>query len=190
MSKQRSIETDIFGLVIRPDKINSKSKGDNNERECCIPLGEWTGEPFCRVPSSGGRRWKDTANVCGDVVCETSSFDFCFTIETKHYKKMAMPRKLRSNSTVFKHWFQCKADAERANREVMLLLRQNGMPKQEYLLYVTKIIGDILIANYGLKIKSEGQYKKDGFDFSISGFSSSEFFTLVPYEKLYSMVKT
>ena len=62
----RRVDTDLFGA--KEQSINSKVKGNNNELKAAKWLTKWTGCPFTRTPSSGGLRWKNTANVCGDVV--------------------------------------------------------------------------------------------------------------------------
>lgn len=132
----RSIETDIFGLPIQEGGINSKAKGDKNELVTAVFLLRWTGEKFARVPRSGGLRWKNSKRVCGDLVCENDDFEFAFSIETKHLKKLSLRGRFGARSAVITIWEQCLYDAERSGRAPMLLLRENGMPKGQYVVYV------------------------------------------------------
>lgn len=132
---KRTIETDIFGYKVAENPINSKRKGDTNERVAAKWLTEWTGVPFTRVPSSGGLRWKNSANVCGDLVCEDDNFEFPFAVETKHLKSIPMPETLRSNSIIFTILEQAKRDADRAGKKPMMILRQNGMPAGKFMIF-------------------------------------------------------
>lgn len=125
----------VFG-VKRKRGINSKQKGNANERECAKWLTKWVGKKFSRVPQSGGARWENSPFMCGDIVCEDIEYDFPFTIETKHLKTIPTKGKLRSNSRVFTIWKQAKADAERADKKPMLILRKDGMPKQSYIVFI------------------------------------------------------
>ena len=146
--KSRTIETDIFGLPVSQDKkINSKRKGDLNERTVAKWLEEWTGVKFTRVPRSGGLRWQATANVCGDLVCEDSSFGFPFTIETKHLANITMGGVLRKKSKVFTVYEQCKSDCARSGRLPMLILRRNGMPQGEWIIFFEEQVANILMEN-------------------------------------------
>lgn len=141
---KRTIETDLFGHFVVENPINSKKKGDKNERIAAKWLTEWTGTPFTRVPSSGGLRWKNASNVCGDLVCEDESFVFPFAVETKHLKSLVMPKYLRSNSKVFSIYDQAKLDADRAGKHPMMLLRQNGMPSGEFMVFFNKELQELL----------------------------------------------
>lgn len=135
MAKRRTIETDIFGIEVKPtSRIDSRAKGVRNENRAAKVLEQWTGVPFTRVPRSGGLRWRDTANVCGDLVCEVQDFDFPFSIETKHLKKVTFieNRPLRSNSLFFTIWEQATEGAERAGKTPLAMIRENGMPKDTY----------------------------------------------------------
>ena len=96
MSKRqlRTIETDIFGYQVAENPINSKKKGDTNERAAASWLHKWTRELFIRTPSSGGRRLENASNFCGDVVCENEDFNFPFVVETKHRKDITFSKVL------------------------------------------------------------------------------------------------
>ena len=165
-----SLEDDIFGWGDKPDRINSKKKGDKNELEVSKWLEKWTGVPFTRVPSSGGLRWKNTANVCGDVVCEDEDFNFPFSVETKHLKNIRFSKKLRVNSKIRSIYDQCKIDADRANRMPMLILRENGMPKGTYIIY------------FDFKLKSIECISKGSFEgFNLYGYESSTILSMIEF---------
>lgn len=133
--KRRTIAHDIFGEPeVQP--INQKQKGNTNEREAAAWLKEWTGKPFVRTPSSGGMRLLSAKNFCGDVVCADDTYHFCFSVETKHLKDLHVTKVLRANSEIYTIWQQAVADAHRASKHPMLLLRQNGMPKRTYYCFV------------------------------------------------------
>lgn len=131
----RTIETDIFGNTVR-DKVDSKAKGDNNERVASRFIGGWTGEKFSRVPRSGGLHWKNASNMCGDIACENEDFNFLFTIETKHYADFADPildgRELPNRNKLTTFWKQAVSDADRAGKLPMVLARKNGMEAGTY----------------------------------------------------------
>ena len=99
------IDTTLFGTVHRTKKINSKIKGNRSELVVTKLLTEWTGHEFVRVPQSGGLRWKDRSDICGDVINNDRDFDFPFSIEAKSYKNVGlaseMPQELRKNSVIY-----------------------------------------------------------------------------------------
>jgi hypothetical protein len=128
-----SLFDEIFG---KPSSgINSKVKGNRNELILSKSLQEWTGVEFVRVPMSGGLRWKNLENICGDVICTDKEFHFPFIIETKHWKTYTTSERLRKNSVIYSIWRQVKSDADRhlnATNEIkvpLLFIRKNGMPK-------------------------------------------------------------
>ena len=134
--EQRTIEHDLFGKPRRKKTINQKKKGNANELVACKVMEEWVGEPFARVPSSGGLRWKEFEGVCGDIVCENKKVKFPFSVETKHLQQVTVAYKLRENSLIYGKWKQAVRDAIRAKKEPMLLIRSNGMDKGRFYLFV------------------------------------------------------
>lgn len=136
----KSIEEDLFGGR-KKQPINQKQKGNRNELVVAKLLSEWTGSEFTRVPMSGGLRWKNAVNICGDVVSTDPSFDFPFSVETKHIKYLGIDWKdlnqgyqLRKNSVLYRYFEQASRDAERAGKKPLLIIRQNDMPEKEYFL--------------------------------------------------------
>lgn len=176
----RSIETDLFGYKVGQDLINSKKKGDNNERQATKWLYLWTGERFIRTPSSGGRRLENASNFCGDVVCENENFNFLFAVETKHLKKITFDPILRNNSAIFTIWEQARRDADRAGKLPMLMLRENGMSIGSYILFFSQQFYEG-IKHQGLNVVSKG-INKDGE--RIYGFTSEEVLEKINYKKL------
>ncbi len=142
--KIRTIETDVFGYEVQENPINSKKKGDKNERTAAKWLSEWTGVPFTRVPRSGGLRWKNTANVCGDVVCEDQDFKFPFVVETKHLKRITFTKYLRGNSRIYSIFEQVKEDAQRADKLPLMILRKDGMPAGTYVVFFTFTLSGVV----------------------------------------------
>lgn len=142
-ARKRTIVSDIFGQPIE-QPINQKLKGNRNELTAAKFLHKWTGVDFVRTPSSGGRRLKNAKNFCGDVVCCDDDYYFPFTVETKHLGQITVTKTLRSNSEVFTIWRQAEADAVRASKEPMLLLRSNGMPAGTFHCFIRKVIADLL----------------------------------------------
>lgn len=110
--------------------INSKKKGNRNERKLTKLWSTWTGWEFNRVPASGGLRWKKTDNISGDIICtEPGIYNFKFSIECKSYNKLDFDNLLNGNkkSKIREFWEQAKADGKRANKVPILLMRCNGM---------------------------------------------------------------
>lgn len=157
------IYEEIFGVSKRKKGINSKKKGDHNEREVAKWLKQWSGKEFHRVPASGGLRWKDMVETVGDLVCET---DFPFVVETKHLKKVLALNKsglLRSNSKIFRIWYQCLDEAKRSGKIPILILRENGMKKNTFW-----IVFSSLIFNEGKAGWTMPHYRGFSEEFSLS----------------------
>lgn len=136
----RSVGDDIFGS--RTQSINQKRKGNTNERVAAKWLEKWTGKKFARVPSSGGLRWANNSSVCGDVVCEDETFDFPFAVETKALKTFALREIMSGRNMIKTLWKQAQRDALRAGKEPLLMLRKNGMPAGEYVVFMSARAAD------------------------------------------------
>jgi hypothetical protein len=155
-----NIADEIFGHSSRKRKINSKRKGNNNERLACVLLQDWTGYPFARVPSSGGLRWKNMASVVGDLVCTDEDVRFSFVVETKFLAQI-FTGKSSEVTTVLKVWAQAEQDCMRTKSKVpLLLLRDNGMQTGAY--YV--IFSDDTLKKIGDHVEPVTSYvrEKDG----------------------------
>lgn len=182
--RTRSIETDIFGYPVGQVMINSKNKGDSNERQATKWLYLWTGVRFIRTPSSGGRRLENASNFCGDVVCEDETFNFIFAVETKHLKKITFDPILRSNSAIFTIWEQAKRDADRAGKLPMLMLRENGRSIGSYMIYFSQSVHE-KVKRTGAVVVSKGVNKDGG---RIYGYTSDDLLEKISYEKLGSLI--
>lgn len=110
-------------------KINSRSKGNKNERELAKLFKAWTKKEFARTPSSGGLQWK-SSNSKGDIVCTTEGHYFPFCIEAKNYKDINFEHLLYlPKPKILEFWAQAERDANKANKIPLLFMRYNGMPK-------------------------------------------------------------
>lgn len=179
----RTIETDIFGHTVM-DKVNSKTKGDNNERVAAKFISEWAGEKFSRVPRSGGLHWKNASNMCGDIACENEDFNFVFTIETKHYKYFASPKLdggiLPKRNKLESFWRQSVGDAERAKKLPMVLARKNDMKAGSFFVLIDLdlffeycIWFNTILPNHSIGIYDDRHYVV---------FNSTDLITHFPYE--------
>jgi hypothetical protein len=167
------IDTILFGTIHRPKKINSKVKGNRNELTLTKLLTDWTGSEFVRVPLSGGLRWSNRVNICGDVISVDPTFAFPFSVETKHVKNLGInllnnTRALRTNSVIFTYFSQCERDAKAANKIPMLIVRENGMKAGSYYVCLSLQFEHVLkMSNYIQPVFTGGL---------LCGFDSEEFF--------------
>lgn len=184
--KQRTLETDVFGLPVNTISINSKNKGNSNERACAKYLSEWVGVKFVRVPMSGGLRRDDTDKTVGDIIPDTTdkTFYFPFTVETKHLKSIAHQRILRSSSAIFKIWEQPHSDSLRSGKLPMALLRSNHMPAGEYYLILDAAQGGSIMALNTPILFSGSNHK-----FSLIGFKLSDVKKHTPYNLFAKQVR-
>ena len=182
-----TIEHDIFSTRPRKQGINSKRKGDNNERDLAKYLTKWTGYQFERVPSSGGLGWKDSVQTIGDVVCTTPNIRVPFTFETKALKKLGLNSPiLRANSCIFKHWHQCHREGQQANRIPLFIVRERGMKKNTWWVFMDYKIFDLINLNvcsrrYRISHHFVGQHKD--LNTTLVGVHSDDFKT-IDYKKL------
>jgi len=108
-------------------RINSKRKGNRNERRACRFMEEWTGKEFIRVANSGGIH-NEAIWLAGDIVPVDIEFmkEFDTVIETKHLKYLGNLEGTRSNSIIPNIMKQAEADMVRVGASNCLgLLRQN-----------------------------------------------------------------
>jgi hypothetical protein len=173
------IDTQLFGTVHRPKKINSKVKGNRNELAVTKLLSDWTGHEFTRVPRSGGLRWKNRMDICGDVINVDQTFHFPFSVEAKSYKNLGLPDKypheLRKNSIIYTFFDQCKKDAEAVDKIPLLIVRENQMPKDQHYIFLALSLDQLM------KI---GNYIEPSYCGELEGFDSKEFFQKVSVETL------
>jgi Holliday junction resolvase len=161
--------------------INSKTKGNCNERAAAQVLTEWTGHEFVRVPQSGGLGWDNKQDVCGDLISTDKDFDCFLSIETKHYRSLGLKKSiqlLRENSVVYRFMEQCKRDAKTAGKKPFLMLRENGMKSGTWYIFLPVSFSEHLkFINY-LPIRYSNR------DNTIIGFNSEIFFEKISYKLL------
>ena len=137
-------------------RINSRTKGSKNERDIAKWWKSWTGFEFTRTPSSGGLRWKKTDNISADIVCsdDKHSRRFPFSIECKSYKDINFEHVLLGNKKckILEFWHQATHDAVRSHKIPILMMRYNGMPKEEYFFAVDKELGELITKDYEGKL--------------------------------------
>ena len=119
--------------------INSKKKGNRNERNLSKLWVEWTGWEFNRVPQSGGLRWKKSDNISGDIICTEPGVNFKFSIEAKNHKELDFSNLLNGNKKckILSFWDQVKTDSIRANKIPILFMRSNGMKANMHFVGIT-----------------------------------------------------
>jgi len=184
-----NVEEELFGIKKRTQAINSKRKGNVNEAKLTKILLDWTGHEFARVPRSGGLRWKNRMDICGDVINVDPEFDFPFSVETKHVANLGLHadhHELRSNSVVYKYWDQCQRDAKTVNKTPMLLIRQNGMMEGSYYLFME-------LDNFQIEklsgITNPNFTSSWGHTPKLSGYWSPAFFKRIDYETFKKIMK-
>jgi hypothetical protein len=168
------VKEDLFGGGYQ-QPINQKQKGNKNELHVCKLLAAWTGSEFVRIPRSGGLRWQNVMNICGDVLSTDPSFDFPYVIETKDLTKLHITFELRKNSLIYTIWEQVKRDSLRAERLPILMLRKTGdRPRDKYTIYLETVPGIL-----SLMIDNEVRIVSMGDD--IFGVNSINLFKNVDY---------
>jgi len=151
---QRTIEHDLFGGSPKEEGINSQKKGSKNELAAANWCGLWFGGTFHRVPRSGGLHWKNVNGITGDIISDDAKFPFC--VETKFYKRVFVPLYLRNNSIIYKFWEQVYHDADSIGAYPLLIVRENGMPKAEWYIFMELHLGQILDSEFDCLWEYEG----------------------------------
>lgn len=138
---------------------NSKKIGNKNERAVAEWFRKWTGWDFQRVPQSGGLRWQKDQRISGDLVCPLEHLDdFPFTVETKTRKQKTSKKnqKVRDRinighlildwdeAEIMKYWAQACDDGIRNNLEPLMLLRNGGMTKGLYYVFMKYDVANAL----------------------------------------------
>lgn len=119
--------------------INSRNKGSRGEKLAIQCLTKWSGLKFVRVPLSGGLRWKNTTNTCGDIIADEPNYILPISIEAKFVKEINFEHlvyhrgtKARKTAKIKEFWKQCTSDAKRGKKIPFLMMRYNGMPKDVF----------------------------------------------------------
>lgn len=174
-------------------KTNSKNKGSRFERTVAKWFEDWTGYKFSRTPGSGG--WAKAKDSFGDIVCtdEKHSRRFPFSIECKNYKDINFEHILLGTKTckIKSFWDQAVHDAGRCNKIPLLIVKYNGMPKDEGFLIVDGRVADIIASH--LSVVSESArfmyVANRNLDIEVTIFMLSDIKDNVDYGALYKEVK-
>jgi hypothetical protein len=116
---------------------------------------EWTGGwEFNRVPRSGGLHWAKDQRVTGDIVPPKVHLEeFPFSVETKKRKQKQGKGKIRnqvdighlildwSDCGLLDFWDQAVLDGKRAELEPIMFLRNDGMSRGLYYVFVWDVLG-------------------------------------------------
>lgn len=111
--------------------MNSRNKGNRNERGAASLITAWTSKKFERTPSSGGLQWKSSFSK-GDIVCTVEGHRFPFCVEVKAHKEIDFSHLLNpkiKNIKIIEFWEQCLRDATSCNKIPLLMMRYDMMPK-------------------------------------------------------------
>lgn len=172
--------------------INSRNKGNRNERMGASLLTTWTKRKFERTPSSGGLNWKASFSK-GDVVCTKEGHYFPFCVEIKAHKEIDFSHLLNpkiKNVKVLEFWAQCKRDAEKCNKVPMLMMRYDNMPKGLFFIVLpvdfTKSVNMFLRMTH---LKTTLTLWDRNKDIVLSIMPSTEFFAM-PYKTIKLAAKT
>ena len=116
--------------------VNSKKKGNRNERQIAKTLSEWWGEEFTRTPSSGmfattHARQLSALNVDigGDLI---SPKNFPFNVEAKSAKSIDLYEAIRQRegSCFVDWWRQSNRDAKNMKKWPLVIFKEDR--KQYY----------------------------------------------------------
>lgn len=142
-------------LPRRKKRINSRKAGNRNELQLVEFFKKWTGWDFHRVPRSGGLHWAKDQRVTGDLVCPQEHLnEFPFSVETKKRNpKVSKKGKIRNvvdigylildwdDCNLLDFWEQAVNDGLRADLEPIMFLRNGGMSKGLYYVFVWDALG-------------------------------------------------
>jgi Holliday junction resolvase len=166
--------------------INSRTKGNKNERDLAKLFEKWSNHKFSRTPSSGGLQWK-ASNSKGDIVCTDEGYYFPFCIEAKNYKDINFEHLLYlPKPKILEFWEQAKRDADKAKKIPILTMRYNGMPKDLHFVVVEAKFAMLLfeteIIDPSLYLKFMSKKHK------LAIFNSKDFFSM-PYKSVAKLAK-
>lgn len=136
---------------------NPRRIGSKNQREVAKFLKRWTGWEFHSTPRSGGLHWKKDARVAGDIVPGMDYIDeFPFSVEAKRraekVRKSGLVRDQINlgdlilnwmGSKMWTYWMQCVRDAYSIKKLPMMFLRNRGMSKGVFYVFIPLKIGKI-----------------------------------------------
>lgn len=127
-------------------RINSRTKGNTFERKVCEILNErFNTTDFCRSPGSGAfattHKLPEHMQVRGDLITPK---DFAWTIECKKgYNKESVASIFNPNSEIRSFITQAESDAEKANKNFMIVFKQDN----QNTIVIIKWIENIILNN-------------------------------------------
>lgn len=144
---------------------NARRKGKKNERDVANWFKKWTGWDFHSTPASGGLRWGKDQRITGDIVPPADYADiFPFSVETKIRQQKKTKKGLVRDQInlgdlilewddcyILDYWEQCLEDAERVEKEPIMLLRNNGMPRGLYYTFFDHYMGMRIGKKFGVQ---------------------------------------
>src|SRR3972149_54775 len=124
---------------------SGKSKGGSFERVVCQKLSKWISygerdDIFWRSAMSGGRatvgmkRGITRTSQAGDITAIDSlgqKLTDKFVIECKFYRNIHLHSLLfgiPKNNSIYEFWITLYKNAQKLNKDMMLIIKQNGMP--------------------------------------------------------------
>lgn len=165
--------------------INSRAKGNKNERDLSKVIEKWTGKTFSRVPSSGGLNWK-AGLAKGDIVCSEEGHFFPFCIEAKNYKDINFEHLLYlPKPKIMEFWAQCTRDARICKKSPLLFMRYNRLPKDFHFVVIDDIFWKNIVSYY---VDPEDRYIRiPSLGITII---TTKLLTSIPYKEIRKQVKT
>lgn len=136
--------------------MNSKNKGNTNERQCAKILCErFEGKDFRRTPSSGAIFGQSNKIGAGNVDSEIKStlsgdivtpIDFKFSIEHKAYKQANFWDLFNEKSDIHSWMKQCENDAEFSNKKPLLVIKYNN---KQRICALKEEVPDVIFSHLG-----------------------------------------
>ncbi len=166
-------------------KVNSRNKGNKNERNLAKVLSDWTNMEFAKVPASGGLHWKNPMLVTGDVIptLPQDIVDFPFSVETKFYKEVQFQDLiLPNNSDILKWWSQATRDALAAKKAAIVFFRYNRLPRDFYFVIIS-YANYIRIKKFIIFTNGFLNYKNKIVIMSSTDFLETDYDRIEPYIK-------
>ena len=108
--------------------VNSKQKGNRQERVVAKKFQAWSGYDFCRTPMSGAMRNFDDERVISDIcVCmDLMKLGWKYSIEVKNVEyPWDFDNFLTGKNLFWAHWKQATDDADREKQRPILIFTKN-----------------------------------------------------------------
>lgn len=168
--------------------INSRSKGNKNERVAAALVTKWTKRKFERTPSSGGLQWNASFSK-GDIVCTVDKHYCPFCFEVKAHRDIDFSHLLVpgiKNIKIAEFWAQACRDALSCEKIPILMMRYDRLPKEFFFIAIPQYFANTLGLKSTKTIRIEYTGASQAMDICI--LSSNEFFSL-PYKQVRKLAK-